>query len=285
MWAGFCGASAVISAAALRLPSIVHVTGGELVALHDVGYGGCRTWRGRFLARATLAGATRVTCTSEPIRELIQGFGRRADRIPLGIDLERWPLREPRRRAESEKARLIHVASLNAVKDQETLLQAMRLIASAGVEFRLDVVGDDCTQGAIEARSFELGLANYVSFHGFLPQDRLRPLVESAHLAVFSSRHEAGPVAMLEAAALGVPSVGTNVGHIREWHGAGSLAVPCADPNALAAQIMRVLADEDLRVRLGNEALDRAAREDANHTVRSFDALYRQLSGTEDRLE
>ena len=106
----------------------------------------------------------------------------------------------------------------------------------------------------IQALAVELGVARHIRFHGFLTQRELRPIVEAAHVGVISSRHEAGPLVVLEAAAVGVPTVGTAVGHIAEWSPRAALAVPCQDPAALAAALESVLEDEDLRMRLANEA-------------------------------
>ena len=53
--------------------------------------------------------------------------------------------------------------------------------------------------------------------------------MREAHVSVISSRHEAGPVVALEAAAVGVPTVGTAVGHIAEWAPDAALAVPVGD--------------------------------------------------------
>jgi glycosyltransferase involved in cell wall biosynthesis len=106
----------------------------------------------------------------------------------------------------------------------------------------------------------------------------LRPIVAAAHVAIISSRHEAGPIALLEAAVTGVPTVGTAVGHVAEWSPDAALAVPCQDPAALADAIQLVLDDEDLRVRLADEALRRASKMDADATASAFNDLYYQLS-------
>lgn len=277
IWAGSCGALAVGMAKLLRLPSIVHVAGGELVAFADIGYGGCRSWRGRLFQRAVLRGATRVTGASEAMLALVGNHGVQAQRIPLGVDLQRWPPRSPVRRRKGEQARLVHIASLNVVKDQPTLLRALRLLADKNHDFHLDVVGEDTLGGQVQAMSQELGLAQLIRFHGFLPQDKMRPIVEAAHVALISSRHEAGPLAVLEAAVAGVPTVGTAVGHVAEWSPDAALAVPCQDAAALAAALESMLADDDLRVRFADEALRRATRENADHTAREFNDVYDQL--------
>jgi glycosyltransferase involved in cell wall biosynthesis len=279
IWAGSSGALAVGAGTLLRVPSIVHVAGGELVALADIEYGGCLSMRGRVLQRAVLRQATRVTAASAAMCELVAQHGVRAQRIPLGVDLQRWPLRPPVRRRPDEQPRLVHVASLNRVKDQGTLLRALRILADRSRDFHLDVVGEDTLRGEIEALAAELGVAKRVRFHGFLRQRELRRVVETAHVAVVSSRHEAGPLVVLEAAAVGVPTVGTAVGHVAEWNPQAAVAVPCLDPNALAAALERVLADEDLRLLLAAEAQRRVEREDAEHTAGAFAALYAELAG------
>jgi glycosyltransferase involved in cell wall biosynthesis len=278
IWGGRHGALAVGMGSLLRVPSLVHVAGGELVALTDIGYGGCSSWRGRLLEHTVLSRATRVTAASAPICDLIARHGVHAQRVPLGVDLQRWPIRHPVTRRPKEKARLVHVASLNLVKDQATLLRAMRLLASGGCDFHLDVVGEDTLGGKIQALATELGVSDRTCFHGFLTQRELRPIVEGAHVALITSRHEAGPLAVLEAAAVGVPTVGTAVGHIAEWNPVAASAVPCGDAPALAAALRALLENDDLRMRLAGEALRRAELEDADHTARSFNAIYRQVS-------
>jgi glycosyltransferase involved in cell wall biosynthesis len=278
IWSGASGALAVAMARLLRLPSVVHVAGGELVALADIDYGGCLSWRGRVREHAVLRNATVVTCASRPIVDLVAQRGIAAQRVPLGVDLRRWPLRGPVRRRRDEQARLVHVASLNPVKDQPTLLRALRMLADCGRDFLLDVVGEDTLGGRIQAMAGELDLAQRIRFHGFLPQADLRPIVEAAHVALVSSRHEAGPLVVLEAAAAGVPTVGTAVGHIAEWSADAALAVPCRDPSTLAEALGAVLDDEDLRMRLALAAQSRAEREDADATARTCNEIYRSLS-------
>ena len=277
-WAGRHGALAVGMGALLGVPSVVHVAGGELAALHDIGYGGCRSWRGRATARIVLRAATVVTCASRPIADQIAEHGVDAQTVPLGVDLERWPLRPPRRRAEAEPLRLVHVASLNAVKDQETLLRALRRLSDEDREFHLDVVGEDTLAGRIQALADELGVARRIEFHGFLTQRALRPVVDAAHVTIVSSRHEAGPLVVLEAAVAGVPTVGTAVGHIAEWSPRAALAVPCADADALARAITTLADDEDLRLEIAVAAQRIAIRNDADRTARAFDEIYRRVA-------
>jgi glycosyltransferase involved in cell wall biosynthesis len=277
-FSGACGLIAVAAARVLGVPSVVHVAGGEPVRLPDIRYGGRLTWRGRLQERVVRAGATALTAASAPQLELLARLGAAARRVPLGVDcVQTWPARAPVARREDEPARLLQVASLNRVKDQPTLLRALAQLAQGPYAFHMDIVGEDTLAGAIQRLAHELGLTDRVRFHGFLTQRQILPLMQAAHVLVVSSRHEAGPVAVLEAAALGVPTVGTAVGHVVEWAPEAALAVPVGCGQSLAAALRQVLSDEPLRLRLARAAWTRAVWEDADYTAGCFEAIYKEL--------
>jgi glycosyltransferase involved in cell wall biosynthesis len=161
------------------------------------------------------------------------------------------------------------------VKDQACLLHALAEVPGA----ELDLIGEDTLGGEMQALAAGLGLAARVRFHGFKTQAQLQPLLGRAHLHLVSSRHEAGPLAALEAAVLGIPSVGTAVGHLAEWAPEAALTVAPGDARGLAGLIRRVDADEALRLRLAREAQRRAVAEDADHCHRQFERLHAELLG------
>jgi glycosyltransferase involved in cell wall biosynthesis len=277
IWSGNCGFIAMVAGRLHGIPTLVHVAGGELVSIPDIGYGGAQTWLGRLREALALRLVSTVTAASAPIIAMLNQLGVAAHRVPLGVDLESWPPREPVRRDPNRSARLIHVASLNRVKDQSTLLRALAALMTSGVKFEMDVVGDDILHGEIQALANELGLSQRIRFQGFLPQRQLRPLLEAADLMVLSSRHEAGPLVVLEAAVAGVPTVGTMVGHMVEWAPDAAMAVPVGDWARLAGAIRQMLEDEDMRLRIAGEAHKRALRENADYTAGRFRALYAEL--------
>jgi glycosyltransferase involved in cell wall biosynthesis len=279
IWSAAPGFVAVAAARILRLPSLIHVAGGELVALAEIGYGGRLSWKGRVREAAVLRAASVVTAASAGMIEALARLGIPAKRLPLGVDLGVWTPREPVRRDLSKPAKLIHAASLNRVKDQTTLLRALASLAQSGMQFEMDIVGEDTLQGEVQALTVQMGLSARVKFHGFVPQRRLLPLVEAAHLMIISSRHEAGPLAVLEAGVKGVATVGTAVGHIAEWAPHAAASVPVGDWAALAGATAQVLGDEDRRLCIAREALRRATQEDADCTARGFQAIYASLTG------
>ncbi len=278
LWAGHGAMAATMAAKLLRRPLLVHVTGGELVSLDDIGYGQMRSWRGRLLTRWVLGNATHITATSEPIVKMAAAAGFGAQRVQLGIDLRAWPARVPARRDSARPARLIQVASLNRVKDHATTLHALSQLQAGGARFHADFVGEDTLGGEVQALAQRLGLGGVVRFHDFLTQRELRPLMEQAHLHLVSSWHEAGPAAALEAAVLGVPTVGTRVGHLSEWAPEAASVVDPGDAARMAANISALLRDEELRLRMARAAQAHALREDADHTAQAFESLYVRFS-------
>lgn len=278
IWSGAGGQIAVAAAALLGIPSLIHVAGGELVALPEIGYGSQLRWQGRVSERLVLRAASALTAASTPVIETISRLGLTAERVPLGADLDTWPARAPARRAVGSPARLVHVASLNRVKDQVTLLRALAALTQRGASFEMDIVGEDTLHGEIQGLAAELGLMPRVRFHGFLTRRQLRPIVEAAHLMVVSSRHETGPLVVLEAAVAGIPTIGTCVGHITEWAPSAALSVPVGDWDAMAVAIIQLLDDEELRLAIAREAQRRALAEDADYTAQRFRALYARLA-------
>ncbi|HEY6126131.1 MAG TPA: glycosyltransferase family 4 protein [Steroidobacteraceae bacterium] len=277
IWAGSNGLAGVAAATLLRLPSLVHLAGGELVAIGDIGYGGGLRLRNRVANRWALRRASVVTAASAPMLDAARSLGIEAMRVPLGVDLTAWPPRAPRRRDVNAPARLIHVASLNLVKDQGCLLRAFAQLVAEGRDVEMDIVGVDTLHGSVQALAQELGLSSRVHFHGLLGHVQLRGLFERADLLAMASRHEAGPLVTLEAGVIGVPTVGTSVGHIAEWAPHAALASAVGDPAALAANLARLLDDEDLRLRIAAEAQRRALADDADCTARLFETQYHRV--------
>jgi glycosyltransferase involved in cell wall biosynthesis len=278
IWCGSAGLVAAIMGKVLGIPSLIHVAGGELVSLPEIGYGGAQTRKGSLREALVLRQVSAVTAASTPVIDALAKLRITAHRIPLGVDLAAWPPRHPVRRDASRPARLIHIASLNRVKDQSTLLRALAVLMKSGTRFEMNIVGEDTLHGEIQALCAQLNLSNVVRFRGFRTQRQLRPLVEAADLLVLSSRHETGPLVALEAAVAGVPTVGTQVGHVTEWAPLAAASVAVGDWAGLAAAIRRLLEDEDLRMSIAHEAFRRAMREDADYTAQRFGSLYAQLT-------
>ncbi len=275
-WAGASGVLAGLAGRRLGIPVVLSIGGGELVWLPEIGYGGRGSWRGRAQAGLALRLARAVTAGSRyAARPLHQRYDTQI--IPLGVDVPSFAA--PVERAAGPPWRLLHVASINRVKDPPTLLRAMRLIVDQEPCVQLDWVGEDTLGGAMQRLCGEMGLAHHVTFHGFQPSQAVAPLYRAAHLHLLASRHESQAVVVGEAAAAGVPTVGTAVGVLAELAPQAAWAVPVGDAAALADGALTLLRDPARREQLGRAAQDWARAHAADWTAAQFEAIYEQVRG------
>ena len=278
LWANLPGFAASMAARRHRRPGVISVCGGEFAALADIGYGGGLRRGSLLMAQASTRAATAVTVATSWMHAHVTAAGGRVDEIiPLGADTSVFS-----RTAETPiPDRVAHVGNLNQVKDQSLLLHAVRIVVDACPDAELDIAGLDTLDGYVQHLATTLGLDRHVRFHGYLSAPELATMLGQASLHVLSSRHDAGPVAVLEAAACGVATIGTAVGHVADFatmpHPA-AIAVPGRRPEALAEGILAVLADDGRRQLVADRAHEWAVAHDAAHTARAFESLYRRVA-------
>jgi glycosyltransferase involved in cell wall biosynthesis len=174
--------------------------------------------------------------------------------------------------------RVVHVARLNAVKDQATLLRAARLILDQQPAFQLHIVGDGERRDELEQLSAELGLGAAVRFHGF--QADVRPFLAGMDAFVLSSVSEGIALTLLEAMAAALPVVATDVGGNREVviPGETGCGVAAGEPAALARAVVTLLGDPERAARFGAAGRARATTEFAlDTTVVAYERLYSDL--------
>ena len=153
------------------------------------------------------------------------------------------------------------VTRFDPVKRIDTLLRALRALASRDPRVTLVLVGGGGEEERIRRMVAELGLGKQVVFTGLLEEPaRIYPALD---LYVSTSLKEGLPLSLVEAMGAGRPVVATDVPGHRDVvvHGETGLLVPPEDPAALAGAISSLLADPERRRRMGEAGRRRAQAE------------------------
>ena len=224
-----------------------------------------------------------LVLNSESIEELQElGLdGRQMAPIVNGVDTTFFAPNEqnvlsPPVSANSPNPKAVFVGRLTTQKGVDLLLRAWAELT----ELReLILVGDGAERASLEALASQLKL-DHVTFIG--STNDVRTYLQQADFFVLPSRAEGIPNAMLEAMACGLPVVASRVGGIPDvvQHGESGLLVPPEDVPALAGAISRLLADSDLRRRMGQKARQRVQNDYSLEAVTARHlTLYREVIG------
>lgn len=144
---------------------------------------------------------------------------------------------------------VVFAGRLSHEKGVDTLVRA----AAQTPELTVHIAGDGPERSMLEALAATYG-ANNVRFHGRLAKEELLDLVATTAAMVVPSRwYENQPMTILEAYAVGVPTIVTSMGGMPELvdDGVDGFIVPPDDPAALAAAMIKLAGDLDRATAMG----------------------------------
>ncbi len=174
------------------------------------------------------------------------------------------------------------VGRLVPVKDFRRLVGVWAKVHEKVPEAELVIVGEGYEREAIESEVRELGLSDVVSLPGRLPDAELLDLYRRSWVATSASVREGWGMTLTEAAACGTPAVATDIAGHADAVDAGRSGLLAERDDDLAASLVAVLTDAQLRSRLQTGALERASELTwqsaalANFEVLAADALARR---------
>jgi len=248
-------------------------------------FGANQKWKWRFASFA-------VVISREHLREVqaeLAGFlPPRVVVAPMGVDLAVLTRREPYRPwSGSGVCRLFSCGRLNPQKNHGDLLRAVHQVRQAGLDARLTIAGGDDTPLEIHRAALlelmqELSLTGAVDLLGAVSEPVVRDHLEQAHIFALASIHEGVPVSVMEAMAMQVPVVVTDVGGMRELvdDGRNGFIVPPRRPEQLAAKILALAQHPELAQQFSRAA--RAKIEQSFHSGISAATILRLLEDGSD---
>lgn len=192
-----------------------------------------------------------------------------------GVDLSIWSPAGPA--DANPQARFVFIGRLVDWKRLDFVLQA--LVSCSGA--RLEVIGDGPMRHHWEATARQLGVADRVSWLGWLPQPECAKRLHGATALVLPSIYECGGAVVLEAMACAVPVIALRWGGPAEYIDAscGILIAPTNEESIVAgfANAQRLLSDDPaLRANLGSAGRKRVEMHfDWNEKVDRILEIYR----------
>jgi phosphatidyl-myo-inositol alpha-mannosyltransferase len=244
----------------LRMSTTANVGTFHAFGRSNVGY-----YYGRPLLQPYLAHLHRAIAVSEPARDFVTryfpNFPMRV--IPNGIDLDVYrPGLAPIRHLRDDSVNILFVGRLEKRKGLGDLLRAYRTMTMRVPNLRLIVVGDGPLRGRVDSYVTRHRLHNVI-LAGFVPESVKPRYYNSADIfCAPATGSESFGIVLLEALASGLPVVATEVpGYMSVLEpGKDSITVPPKNWRELAASLVILARDADLRRRLGDYAQQKARR-------------------------
>ena len=186
--------------------------------------------------------------------------------VHCGIDLavfDALPRFDATTEPTNQPLRILSVSRLTGVKGHSVLLGAIAQLVDEGVQVRATVVGDGPTRRGLEGLAVELGVDDRVHFTGALGHDVIREQYAAADVFCLTSFAEGVPVVLMEAMAMRIPVVASQIMGVSELveDGKSGIVVRPARLDLVADALRRLEASPELRTRMGAAGREVVRRE------------------------
>jgi len=228
-----------------------------------------------------LKGANWIAANSSHTKSLLDAWSIASDKVkvihpPISEETMRESaVLEPVFRSDDD-LRLVTICRLVKGKGIDLVLRALKIVAARGIPCQYVIGGDGPERMPLEALVDELGLRDKVHFKGSVYGEEKWRLLRNADVFVMSSRldpvipwQESFGIAFAEAAAFGVPAVGSRSGGIPDAvvDGETGILVPEESPVDLADALTLLYRKPEKRKEMGRAGRERARRQFSPKTI------------------
>lgn len=169
---------------------------------------------------------------------------------------------------------------LHKWKGVHELVEAFSLLARNHPVWDLHFIGDGLARTMLRDQVLKERLRERVFFWGRRDCYQALQIVATAQVFALPSYIESFPLSLLEAMALGLPTIATDVGGIKDHlieEGVTGLLIPPRDPKALHDAMVRLVSNPELRLRLGARGQERVKELTFERMVRSTAKFYTRI--------
>ena len=181
-------------------------------------------------------------------------------------------LSRPPSRSCTEGDYILSLGRLVKTKGLEHLICAM-----ADVDCKLILCGKGPEQDRLKRLIGKKGLSEKIEMRGWISDEEKEALMDGCKLFVMPSLFESLGLAAIEVMSYGKPLVCTNVNGLPETVQEGGIAVPPKDQKAISDAVNRLLYDDGLRARLGDNAFKRAQYYNWDDMMPKIEGIYQKV--------
>lgn len=152
--------------------------------------------------------------------------------------------------------KLITVGRLSESKNIQSIIQALPAIKKQHPEIHLDILGDGAMMPELKSLAGNLGMSEFVTFHGNVSHNKVLQSLSQAHVFVFPTQTKEGfPKAVLEAMACGLPVIATGVSVLpRLISSENGIVLSQTDHESVAEAVLEAASDPKRLAKMGSSA-------------------------------
>lgn len=189
--------------------------------------------------------------------------GIRSTHTDVGLDLSSFRVGDP----VSAPPTGLFISRLDPTKGLIDVVESWSSVVRRLPGAQLVVAGTGPQRFSAERRARELGIADLITWKGFVTEQGKRELLATSRLLIAPSYEEGWGIAVAEALASGLPVVAYRLPTLDEIFGDSYEPVAIGDTRALADAIVRVLRDDSLAGRLSHAGRNAVARYDIDRVA------------------
>lgn len=224
--------------------------------------------------------AKEITATTSFLASHVERYANRSPEvIAFGVETEIF------RRRKSVKQKCVVISFIKHLKEKygpRFLLQAVPLMLDKTENIIVNIVGTGPQEKYLRELTKQLRIQRYVKFLGGIPHERVVEVLEETDIFVMPSIYESEVfgVAAIEASAMEVPVIASDLGGIREAvvDGVTGILTPPGDERAIADACLSLIIDQSLRRKMGKRGRKFVtSRYEWSQCVERMIAVYRRV--------
>lgn len=221
--------------------------------------------------------STKIFTPSQFVQKFFTDMGRSVNYLPNPFPIKKFPFKEP----DSLHRNLLWIRAFSSIYNPDLAVRILHEVRKAHPDATLTMIGPDKGElKAVKVLINELGLQEAVNITGPVPNDQLFQYFHSHSVYLNTTSYESFGVAVMEAAACGIPVVSTSVGEIPLlWKDQEDmLLVPDFEAATFCDKITEIFQNKELARQLSAHARRKAEQYDWAHIRPKWLALIHELA-------